>query len=281
MKFTEKVIAYIEITRPLNLFITAAVIFGAAIICYDGIFNFGDVILASLAAMFTAAGGNIINDYFDIGTDFVNRPLRPLPSKRLKPAEARMFYLFLIAASFIAAAYVNIAVFIIVLVTTNVLFFYSLKFKRIPLFGNFVISSITGLTFIYGGAAVYNITPAFIPAVFALLVNFIREIIKDMEDIKGDTATGVKTFPIKYGFKASKNIIFILSAILFIFTLIPFIYKLYSIEYFVLVMVVVNPLLVYINKSIYQDDSPINLKKGSGLLKINMLIGLIAIVIGR
>ncbi|MBZ0200229.1 MAG: UbiA family prenyltransferase, partial [Ignavibacteriaceae bacterium] len=81
MKLTKKVKAYIEITRPLNILITVAVVFGAAIISYRGVFNFGDVVLSALAAAFTAAAGNIINDYFDIGTDFLNRPLRPLPSK--------------------------------------------------------------------------------------------------------------------------------------------------------------------------------------------------------
>ena len=67
-----------------------------------------------------------------------------------------------------------------------------------------IIALLTGLAFIYGGFAVGNPVAAIVPAVFAFLINLIREIVKDIQDIEGDTKAGVITFPIKFGFKKSK-----------------------------------------------------------------------------
>ena len=61
----------------------------------------------------------------------------------------------------------------------------------------------------------------------------------------------------------------------------PFIKELYAIEYFLIVMVIVNPLLVYIVKSLFDDDSTKNLNKLSNLLKLDMVIGLTAIFLGK
>ena len=79
--------------------------------------------------------------------------------------------------------------------------------KRIILLGNFIVAFLTGLAFIYGGIAVNNFKYAVIPAIFAFLINFIREIVKDMEDIEGDKSAGIFSFPYLYGFKRSKRMI--------------------------------------------------------------------------
>lgn len=281
MEILGKVKAYIEITRPINVIITIAVVVGAAFISNTAGFNWEKIIYAAIAAAFAVAAGNILNDIYDIGIDKINRPLRPLPSQRMRPIEAKIFYLILIHASFVLAGKVNSAVFVIALIATCLLFLYSYILKKIPLLGNSIIALLAGLAFIYGGAAVNNMNAAIIPAVFAFLINFIREIIKDMEDIEGDEAAGIITFSAKYGFKSTKRVILFLSLCLILFTLTPFINKLYNIEYFVLVMVVVNPIIIYAVKSVYENESTQNLNKMSGLLKINMIIGLAAIVLGR
>ncbi len=61
----------------------------------------------------------------------------------------------------------------------------------------------------------------------------------------------------------------------------PFVYNLYAIEYFIVVMAIVNPFLIYIVKSLFEDDSVKNLNKLSNLLKLDMLFGLTAIFLGR
>ncbi len=102
-----------------------------------------------------------------------------------------------------------------------------------------------------------------------------------MDDIEGDTKVGLQTFPKRFGMKASILFITFLTITLIAFTFYPFIKNLYSIEFFVLAMLVVNPILVYFLKLLYEKDGNKNLNKLSNILKMNMLFGLLAIFLGR
>jgi geranylgeranylglycerol-phosphate geranylgeranyltransferase len=276
-----KVNAIIRITRPVNVIITFFSIIIAAVICSAGVLTAGKVIITAVSGAVAAAAGNIINDYYDIETDKINRPDRPLVSGILTPGEAVFLFALFSFLSLALSSFVNITAFIINIFALVLLFVYSFKLKRTILFGNFAVAFLTGLAFIYGGVAVDNLRFAIIPAVFAFLINLIREIVKDMEDIEGDKAAGICSFPYIYGFKRSKQVITVFSILLIIATFIPFIYKFYRIEYFIMVMALVNPLIVYSLKSLFSNDSKKNLNKISFLLKLNMLFGLIAIYLGR
>ena len=278
---TKKLSAYLKLSRPVNFFITFLVIIVASIISIDGTYSVLKIILAGLSGALTASAGNIINDYFDIDIDKINRPGRVLPKGELTLNEALGLYISVTIVALFLSAFINVVALIEVFFASVLLFLYSYKFKKIPLVGNFVIAFLTGFAFIYGGLAVNNAKAALIPALFAFVINFIREIVKDMEDIEGDKRNRINTYPVVYGLKKSKSIIVYVTIILIGLTLIPFITKLYKIEYFLVVMIFVNPLLVYILKSLIEDDSVKNLNKLSNLLKLNMVIGLTAIFLGK
>ncbi len=129
--------------------------------------------------------------------------------------------------------------------------------------------------------SVNNYKAAIIPAVFAFLINLIRELLKDIEDIPGDNKLGIKTLPLKVGIQKTKHYLLIISAFLILCTFYPFITAQYKIEYFIFVMIVVNPILVYVVKSLFKDDSARNLNKLSFILKLNMIFGLTAIFLGK
>jgi geranylgeranylglycerol-phosphate geranylgeranyltransferase len=281
MSFGKKLSASIKISRPLNFLITFLVIVVACIISIEGDYSVLKIILAGLSGALTASAGNVINDYFDINTDKINRPNRVLPKGELTLNEAKSFYIFLTIFALSSSAFISLVALLEVLFAAILLFLYSYKIKKIPLIGNFIIAFLTGFAFIYGGIAVNNVKASLIPAVFAFLINFTREIIKDMEDIEGDKQQGIFTYPAVHGFKKAKSIIVFITIILISLTLIPFITKLYQIEYLLVVMVFVNPLLIYILKSLFEDDSDRNLNKLSNLLKLNMVIGLTAIFLGK
>ncbi|RPI75840.1 MAG: hypothetical protein EHM47_01530 [Ignavibacteriales bacterium] len=276
-----KILAYLQITRFLNFVITFLVIIVATVISIEGAYSTFKIIFAGLSGALAASAGNVINDYFDINIDQINKPGRVLPSGRLTKKEAFSFYIFLSVSALIVSSFININAFITVFTASVLLFFYSYQVKKIPLLGNTLISCLTALAFIYGGIAVNNIDAALIPASFAFVINFIREIIKDMEDAEGDRQQNINTYPVKYGFRKAKNIVVIVTAILIILTLHPFIFNIYTIEYFLVVMVLVNPLLIYIVKSLFENDSIKNLNKLCNLLKLNMIIGLTAIFLGK
>ncbi len=152
--------------------------------------------------------------------------------------------------------------------------------KKLVLIGNITVAGLTGLAFIYGGIIANNLDTSIIPAVLAFLINLIREIIKDTEDIKGDYKAQIITFPIQFGISKTKYLAAGLIILLMVFTFYPFILNIYRIEYFLIIMLVVNPILVLIIKLLFnKSDNNYNLI--SRLLKINMVIGLIAILAGN
>ena len=101
-----------------------------------------------------------------------------------------------------------------------------------------------------------------------------------MQDVKVDEKSGVVSFPLISGLQKSKILSLVLGILLILFTFYPFIVQFYKIEYFIIVMVIVNPLLIYTIKILFEDHSEKNLDKISNILKSNMIFGLIAIFIG-
>jgi geranylgeranylglycerol-phosphate geranylgeranyltransferase len=273
--------AVFKITRPLNVIISFISIAIAAIICSISTYSADRILLAAVSGALAAAAGNIINDLFDIEIDKINRPNRPLAANTLTQSEAVFLFILFSSLSLLLAYFINLPCFIIDASAITLLFLYSFIFKKVILLGNFIVAFLTGLTFIYGGVSVGNLSYAIMPAVFAFLINFIREIIKDMEDIEGDKLSGVFSFPYVYGSNLAKKVIALFSLILIAATFIPYIYKFYKIEYFIIVMALVNPVLIYTLRALFKNDDKKNLNKISFMLKLDMLFGLIAIYLGK
>ena len=276
----EKLTAVFKIIRPENFLITFISVIVAVIICLPQNYSELNILIAAVAAALTAAAGNIINDIYDIDTDKINQPQRPIPLEIISTKEAFILYTLFTIISILLSMWLNLFALSIILFSHLLLFLYSKYLKQIPLVGNITVAFLTGLVFIFGGVVVGNPSAAILPAIFAFLINLIREIVKDVQDIEGDRQAGLFTFPIKFGILKSKFIISFFTFILLIFTLYPFIVQFYKIEFFVIVMVFVNPVLIYVIKKIYEKDYVGNLKKISILLKLSMISGLIAIYLG-
>jgi 4-hydroxybenzoate polyprenyltransferase len=281
MNLTTKILSYIKITRPINVLITFFVVVVAILISQKGQTDLYIILFASIAASLVAAAGNIVNDIYDIETDKISHADRVLVLGMLSKKEAWILYLSLNLFSVFIAASLSPILLVIVFITTFLLFVYSVYLKKLPLIGNFVIALITGLAFMYGGFAANNPYAAVIPAVFAFFINLIREVIKDIQDVDGDSKVGVITFPIKFGFQKSKILILIITFILILYTLYPFITELYKIEYFIIVMVFVNPLLILSLKILFDTKKENTISVISNMLKLNMVLGLIAIYLGK
>jgi len=273
--------SFIQIIRPVNFAITFLSVIVAAAICIDGEYQVYKIILAAFSASLTLSAGNIINDIKDIAIDKVNHPERPLITGKITVSQAKAEYFSLTFIALLLSFIINLPAFVIALSATVLLLQYSYYFKMVPILGNLIVSILTGMVFIYGGVVVNNPLAAIIPAIFAFLINLIREIVKDMHDVEGDLKQGVITFPGKFGFNSSKLLVVELTAILFLVTLYPFITRLYKIEFIILTMAIVNPLLIYNLKILFKDHSSSKLNKISTILKLNMFIGLIAILLGK
>jgi geranylgeranylglycerol-phosphate geranylgeranyltransferase len=137
----------------------------------------------------------------------------------------------------------------------------------------------TGMAFLYGGAAAGSIQRAVLPAVFAFLSNFGREVVKDVEDVKGDEAKGAKTFPVRYGVVLALRIAALTMILLVLSTAEAIRQNIYN-AYFTLTVLPLDVVFLIIAGVLCSSVSDRVLHRISALLKIGMLIGIIGIIAG-
>lgn len=276
----KKLKAICLISRPINFIITFfAVIISGSIYSSGGRLEL-KIILAAFAMAFACSAGNIINDIYDLEIDKINKPKRVLPEQILSITNAKLLYFLFFSAALILGALNGMFSFAFILFVEVVIFLYSDTLKKIVLIGNVVVAMLTASALIYGTFIAGNLSAGLIPAIFAFFVNFIRELIKDMEDLEGDTLHSIITFPIKYGMINASRLIYGLIIAVIIITALPFFLNTYKVEYFIIIMVIVNPIFVYIIKLMQESKDKNSLNKASSLIKLNMVFGLFAILLG-
>lgn len=276
----KNIISYITIIRPLNFIITFFTIYVSIIISDKSFALTQKAILGSLAGALIGGAGMVINDYFDVEIDKVNRPLRPIPSGKISLKSALIYYFILNVIALLFVSQVNLYAFLIASLSIVMIFFYSYKLKSKGLIGNFVVGFMTGLAFIFGGVIGENLIPLLFPFIFGLLVNFAREILKDVEDIEGDRIKELQTFPIVHGEERALQAFNFLIGLTIVSTLIPYFLEIYNLLYLLIILFAVDLPLVYVIKIVSKKPLKTHLRKISDLIKYEMIVGLIAIYIG-
>jgi geranylgeranylglycerol-phosphate geranylgeranyltransferase len=271
---------FILLTRPANLLICfLSVWLGAVLAGFSG-FNIG-LFLACSSATLIMAGGNVINDYYDVAIDKINKPFRPIPVGLVTHSGALKWANILFALGLFLSIFVTKIAFLLAVSTVALLFCYGAALKRTILLGNVVISVLTALVFVYGALAFGRARDVIIPAVFAFLFHFGREIIKDIEDSEADAQSGFKTFPIRFGTRWTLILISFIFLGLIIMTPIPWLLDLYNQKYLWTVFFGVDLVLLTVLAAIWARPSKGVFRAGSAVLKADMLVGLFAIYIGR
>ncbi len=181
------------------------------------------IIWLIIASVFIAAGGYIINDYFDLNIDQVNKPDKNVINKVISRRWAILWHLLFsfsgILATAIAVSFQKWYLIIANVVCVLLLWLYSTSFKRRLLIGNVIISLLTAWSILIiffakvPFSAAFRVTDvttvkffsvAFLYGGFAFVLSLIREAIKDVEDMEGDRKYGCKTLPIVAGVLATK-----------------------------------------------------------------------------
>jgi geranylgeranylglycerol-phosphate geranylgeranyltransferase len=274
-----KWVGFIRLARPINVLIAVASIFLATFIS-KRLEPMANVILACLAGALVTAGANAINDYFDLEIDRINKPKRPLPSGQITPTQTLIFAWSLLCLGLLTSVMINFLAASICFFSVILLYFYSAIFKRVAFWGNWIVSIVTGSAFIYGSAAVGKWQAGVFPAVFAFFMHWGREIVKDMQDVKGDAAQQAKTLPILYGMEVAKRLVSIVFVILMLITWLPFLLNFYSEIYIIIVLIGIYPILILTIYMLYKHPTSRALGYMSGWLKADMVIGLGAILLG-
>ena len=235
------------------------------------------MLVLSLATVCIAAAGYIINDYFDVKIDIVNKPERVIIGRYLKRRVAMGTHQILNVAGVLLGLLVSKWVFLINVFSVTLLWFYSERFKRTTLVGNLVVSLLTALSVLVV-TVVYpeNRKLVLIYALFSFAITLVREIIKDMEDVRGDASHGCRTLPIVWGIRRTKVVVYCLIAA-FITTLYLMAHSLSNLTLAWLFTALLLPIAWLVYRLVFADTRR-EFARLSTLCKYIMLLGLATMV---
>ncbi len=258
-----------------------------------------DFILLVVATVSIAAGGNIINDIYDVTIDKINKPDKVIVGKSISEKSAYNLYFILniigVGIGFYLSNKIDkpsfSAVFIVI---SALLYLYASYFKSMLLLGNIIISALVAFSLIIVG--IFDLFPAITEvnrttqstifsiiidyALFAFFLNFIREIVKDVQDIKGDINGGLNTLPIAIGKERTLKVVFILG-IIAVFLVVRYMYLyLYNSQTLMLyfLLLVLAPLLYFCIQA-FGAKTEKEISRLSVVLKIVLFFGMCSLAL--
>ncbi len=261
--------------------------------------NILGITLLILSTLCIAAAGNIINDIYDVETDFVNKPDKLIIGKSVSEKTAyNLFIIFNIAGvglgyytSYLVGKSGFFSMFVII---STLLYIYATYLKQTLLIGNIVISVLVALSLLIVG--IFELLPAITEqnqqtqltffkiildyALFAFSINLLREIAKDLEDIDGDYKANMNTLPIAIGRERATNILFVLSLIPLLAITLYTINTLYknriAVIYFLIF--IIGP-LIYFSIKTFGAKTKKDYHHISNILKLVMFFGMLSLLL--
>jgi 4-hydroxybenzoate polyprenyltransferase len=260
--------------------------------------------LLCLASVLIAAAGYIINDYFDLNIDLVNKPKRLVVDKTVSRRWAIFFHMVFSMAGILISFYIGLQsnnwfIGFANLICVIVLWFYSTTFKKKLLSGNILISILTAWTVLvvyfftinYMGGLFSEQTTAeasqklfrlsLLYTSFAFIITLIREVVKDVEDMEGDRKYGCKTMPIVWGVDFSRIFVIIWMVILLALLLIVLIY---IFQFFMWIPALYISFLIIVPATytlfqLMKSSTPKDFSRLSKWIKYVMLAGILSMIL--
>lgn len=280
----------IELLRPLNSAMGAvAVLVGALVASGLALFSsphLPGVAIAMLVAFLYIGAGNALNDYRDRFTDRVNHPERPIPGKKIDPESARRFSVALFAAGLTLALFIgwperNWLTLAIAVLNTLLLVAYEMRLKARGLAGNLTVGWLTASLFLFGGAAAVPEpgstvfpAPVLTLALLAFLSSVGREIIKAIEDVKGDQDR--RTVPRILGVRTAGKIACLWIGMAVVLSPLPaFPLDIFLPQYYLPTVLAADVMFVYSVWIVFRNPG-----KASKTTKVAMVLALAAFLLG-
>lgn len=301
---------FLKLIRAKNLIIILLTMVGVAFYIiqsnyYQKVdFNFFDYLLLIFSTMTIAAAGNVINDYFDVKADRINKPEKVIISKFMKPRWAILLHWTFNLIAFLIAIYLSVKystlIFVFVhLLSINLLWFYSVQLKKKLILSNLIVAFLTALVPLLSiwffkvlnesnipyspfieESWTQNLDYSFVYflAICAFVQNFAREINKDIHDVQGDLVTHVESLPIRIGKEKAAYITIILIQI----PLILFIFSFYVFEWIhlnkpTMILLLLSGAVNFTSAILYIIKKEATLTWINHLMKWSMFFGLICL----
>jgi 4-hydroxybenzoate polyprenyltransferase len=256
--------------------------------------------LLVLSSILIAAGGYVINDYFDVRIDEINRPEKVIVGSKVSKKTAMRMYQVITGVGLLAGIGLaiwahNVTLGFLFIAITGLLWFYSASYKRQFLLGNIIVAVAAGLVpFItalmeiaflhktYGELLDFTpVAPTILSwingfSLFAFLITLLREMVKDMEDVDGDREVECRTMPVVWGIRRSKGVVYTLTAIIlsvagFYVSKIHFANDSLTLRYYLIGIVAPS---LYFSYLIIRAKEKRTLHQASGVLKFIMIVGI-------
>lgn len=262
--------------------------------------------ILSFSSVLIAAAGYIINDYFDLNIDTINKPDKLVVDHGISRRWAMFFHFIFSIAGILMGFYIGLenGNWLIGFANTGVailLWIYSTSFKKRAVVGNTLIALLTSWTImviyffvvfkepieeqsmLYTLAVQKLFRITLLYASFAFLVTFIREVIKDMEDIEGDRRYGCKTMPIIWGVSATK---FIVSIFIVLLLALMFLALVYILQYKMFIPAAYHLICIlipaaYTFQLLQKANTSVDFGKISRWIKIVILFGILSMIFFR
>lgn len=260
-------------------------------------FHLNTVILL-LMMMTQGAAGNIINDYFDIKVDTLNKPQNVIIESGISKNNALLLYLSISALSFFLAGFLsfyfkNLFFVIVTAIYQVLLVLYSARLQKIPFIGNLSVALMTmgvipvSFSFVHFSSPSneFFTSPFFYVLLglmsYAFIINLLREIVKDVEDLHGDRESGYNTLPVIFELHTIKKILLIGLLALVIMTLCITIFLIVNNKIVLtipFVLMILLPLIVFI-RWVTTMENKVLWPRINMAFKLYMLLGIVFFII--
>ncbi|AEH00508.1 geranylgeranylglycerol-phosphate geranylgeranyltransferase [Lacinutrix sp. 5H-3-7-4] len=237
-----------------------------------------NLLMLVLASAVVVAAGYIINSFYDSEKDLINRPNKTMLDKLVSQNTKLSFYFVLNFSSIIMASYVSFSAVVFFSIYIFAIWFYSHKLKKTPLLGNIISALLTIAPFFIIFIYYKNFdTVIFVHASFLFLIIAIRELAKDLENMKGDLALNYRTIPVVYGEAVSKKMI----TFLIVLSLIPlyFLINKYQIGYMYYYFYIAIGLLIIFLLFLWKSSTKIHYVILHNILKFILVAGVFSILL--
>jgi len=279
----KKTLSLLSVIRGYNILILIAAQYLAAIFIFSKgkdlkpiLFDWHLLFLVT-ATVCVVAAGYIINNFYDINADKINRPLKAGVDAYTKQETQLSLYFLLNFLGFLFGWLVSWRAAFFFAIYIFSIWFYSHKLKKFALIGVTAATTLTILPFFVIFIHYKNFSKIiFIHALFLFFIILVRELIKDLENIKGAIANNYNTFPIVYGEKKTKQLIFLLLAL----TLIPIalLFNYPAIEYMKYYFYFAGLVLVFVGFFLWKSTTRNQYLLLHNILKILLLIGVFSLL---